>query len=473
MTFFASPHVNHLPDEILGDIFVIGLCNVYPKSKQRYRSTISSVCRRWRLLALNEAKLWTEISLEVTGLGVSHVGSSAAVRSPLWDGMDNVDEALPLKSSDAAQLERAAVWLRRSKNAPLCLSMLFRATPARVQKYFRQLVTPHFHRCKSLELRLLEPDQTVINYTALWLPLPGTSHSCLDDVRIHMELGHRGYGNVIDLGPSLTLRRLYIEMDVFCGRFRSGFGVAGEVELCGLSLEAASDILGHCRDVKKITMRNPTRRLSPLPDSLSFPSLEALHFPSLPNFPIQNAPNLKSLSSDHFYSPGQWLHLDPATRDSVGRVLTGLEVLRARVNADSISLIEPFVCSEKLKMIRVPPVTWQAGEICLFIQFLRTTIDPSPRLSNHERRLHLPFPGLKLLVIHIKQKGLESWDRHPAWFEPLLRLVRARPNLTFVSDAPPFTAGTPPGLDPLARRIHFIPSRLKLENDELIRRFLH
>ena len=95
-----------------------------------------------------------------------------------------VGERNVVPGSDEAELKRAAMWLRMSRNAPLHLTLDFYDTHMAVQHYVTELVVPHLNRCRTLRLRMYQPDPDPL-VTRIWLPLPD---SCISLENLHLHL---------------------------------------------------------------------------------------------------------------------------------------------------------------------------------------------------------------------------------------------------------------------------------------------
>ncbi|KAF8337994.1 uncharacterized protein EI90DRAFT_3041254 [Cantharellus anzutake] len=415
-------HINHLPAEILREIFVLGLSDNTSSKRTR---TVSFVCRYWRLLALEECRLWLEISIE---LRLSD--------APCWSGTDC--QAAPVIQS--AELERAALWLSRSKGAPLILSISLDRVPEYVHQYVKDLVSPHYHRCKRLEL-ILDRSDTVEN-ARIWLPLPDSTFDHLDELYIVTGLTER---DRLDLGPPLTLRRLHISTWAAMS-FHPGLRLTDEVLMDRSNFETVSGVLKHCRDVKKINIQSYWW-FDPLP-ALSLPTLEelTLHLHPSRHSIIRNAPNLRYLDCRGL-SATLWelRELDKSTRSDILRVFSGLEVLV--IQDPDFHASGHAACFESLRVMRTHRLN-----------------DDVIRLLASSSSVPLPFPALQLLVIHW---GASVWYRNG--YQPLFELLWARPTLNLIFD---FCNGPPPELDCLGNRAQFVENLWEMSTEELLTRFL-
>ncbi|KAF8337991.1 uncharacterized protein EI90DRAFT_3013338 [Cantharellus anzutake] len=435
----TSCHINYLPAEILREIFVLGLSDGPSPSLSKGMHAVSLVCRHWRLLALEEARFWSKISIYFCLSDVL-----------CWSPIDYL--ASPLVR---ARLERAALYLCRSKGAPLTLTISLHGVPVYVHECVRDLVSPHYHRCNRLSLDLHD-QHDVVDRAMVWLPLPHSTFDRLDQLRINV--GEKGRGT-LDLGLPLALRWLDISTPIAIS-FHSGFRITDEVKLSGLDPKTVFKVLRHCRDVKKIKISSLRTGLEPLLSSLSFPTLEELtlqaHAEMWCSFPIQNAPNLRYLDFPSLHHLSRLEGLDAGTRSGIMHVLNGLEVL---VIQDSIfdARDYAFIRFESLRMLRVH---WLDDD---FIQLLSLAPEFPPSHNGEPPTgpaVHFSFPALQLLIIRS--------ICHQNWCQLLLEVARARPmlNLVFGSDF------CPPELDLVRGRVHFVENIWCINDNELFARFL-
>ena len=105
-------YVYSLPPEVIQEILVLGLrATRTPRSRVKYLKAISSVPKFWRSPASAEVHLWSIASI-VLGNAVG------TLRGVVLRGVE-VSERNVVPGSDEAELKRAAMWLRMSRNAPL------------------------------------------------------------------------------------------------------------------------------------------------------------------------------------------------------------------------------------------------------------------------------------------------------------------------------------------------------------------
>jgi len=137
-------YVDGLPPELIQEILVLGLrATRTPRSRVKYLKAISSVSKFWRSSALAEAQLWSMVSI-VLGNAVG------TLRGVVLRGVEAGERNVAL-GSDEAELKRAAMWLRMSRNAPLHIALDF----LRYAHGGTALCEgTHLHRCRTLRLRL-------------------------------------------------------------------------------------------------------------------------------------------------------------------------------------------------------------------------------------------------------------------------------------------------------------------------------
>ncbi|KAF8337993.1 uncharacterized protein EI90DRAFT_3041252 [Cantharellus anzutake] len=431
----TSCHINYLPAEILREIFVLGLSDGPSSSERERMHAVSFVCRHWRLLALEEARLWSEISIYLN-------------LSDVWCG--GYDPPIL-----RAKLKRAALRLCRSKGAPLTLSISLHRLPIEVHDHVNHLVSPHYHRCHRLSIDLYHDQHDAVDRAKVWLPLPDSTFDRLEELRI--AVGQRAEGK-LNLGPPLTLRRLDISTSMTIS-LHPGFRITDEVKLSGLDPKTVFKVLKHCCDVKKIKISS-CPGLDPLLSSLSFPTLEELTLQACAeiwySFPIQNAPNLRYLDCPSLYHLSRLEALDAGTRSGIIRALNGLEVLVIRgLSFDACD--SAFIRFENLRMMRVD---WVDDD---FIHLLSLAPEFPPSHNGEPPTgpaVHFSFPALQLLIVRGHQ--------YHKWCQLLLEVVRARPMLNLV-----FGSGfCPPEFDLVRGRVHFVENIWWINDNELFARFL-
>ena len=152
--------IHSLPNELLADIFQLGhkTYDTSDENVMRYLSTISSVCRIWRDVALNEPSLWTNIVYE----GRSDMRAVSR-------GLLRVEE-------------RIATCILRSRNSSLAIHLWF-GHYGRGLAQLKDMISPHLSRCRSIDVEFAYEHQA-----SQLFPLPGrldrlTALSC--KVRLH------------------------------------------------------------------------------------------------------------------------------------------------------------------------------------------------------------------------------------------------------------------------------------------------
>ncbi len=407
-----TPWINILPTEILRDIFVLSYLTVGRQEclavgllePTHYRITISSVSKRWYSLVLEEPRLWSEIAILI-----EHVNH-----------MYKLDQAI---------LRLAALCLSRSKSAPLQLSIELFNMPEESQHQVKRLVFPHLHRCRSLRFQFYQGKHThPVDPLKIWFPLPDIPSLNHLDIFLSSELPYDG--EIIHLGPALTLRTFRLTITESHPIFHSKFAVTDELCLVGLHDErSVFNVLQHCTNVKVLTLRH-VRLLLPFSQSLSFPALVELNVKNILEFPLQAAPNLRCLRVERFWDD-RINHIP-----DIMQVPSGLRELfwdgLGWPHVPDLGMLYSvgsgcFVRSKGLEVIHVSHLN-KAND---WAQFLTPSVSPSPRspsVAGYQQAGNspgLPFPGLKLFVVGPYKYRMES-------LEPLRNLLQARPDLVSV-----------------------------------------
>ncbi|KAF8342327.1 uncharacterized protein EI90DRAFT_3032903 [Cantharellus anzutake] len=462
--------IHDLPPEIIREIFLIGLASSNAYQDIKYRIAISSVSHLWRSFALEEPRFWSDVSISLRW-PVSRVYGATDQQS--GDGPDHV-----------AVLSRASVWLRRSKNAPLHLTLMLYNVPLVVQREVRELVAPHFYRVKTLSLRLHQYAYNV-ELKKLWLPLPDSVGS-LRALELQLLIGDDYPDDPIELGPPLTLRRFVFDTCTPPNRiFLSKFEVSEKLSLNDVCSQSIINIFERCPDVKclelsgipcpRFFMYPPSPQFSIIderqPVRWSFASLHRLSIHKLHHSLIEAAPNLKHLQFHEITPEIVW---KPTSVDT----LSGLEVIRARDMDQIITLASGcLVSSQNLKAIglslRFPRPVYNPAP--LFSQsvapFLSETVQDDIR-SQISRPP--PFPGLKLLVMDISlhKRGMVCVDVNenslPVYVEKLLRM---RPGMVLVFRVPRYVKESLQDLSKLMPDRFVIDCDL-IEMDDLVERYI-
>ncbi|KAF8338741.1 uncharacterized protein EI90DRAFT_2405946 [Cantharellus anzutake] len=365
-----------------------------------------------------------------------------------------------------SEVEYASLWLLRSKNVPLHLSIRLDSDQKAIEPHVKNLVVPHYEHCRSLELYTNDP--------LLWLPLPD-SFPCLEELFIY--IGTAAYlcpGATIDLGPPLTLRVLGV-----CNYYRpsrlptiySRFIVTDRLIISRLNSKTRNAILDHCHDVKSLVLHRMPHDV--FPPALSFPELRSLDTNILHPSIIGATPSLKHLllSGDSYDRNVTW------TRNSI-ESLSRLEVLEINSRGITPGDIghECLVHSEALKVIQVLHCE-NSGKF--FESLLPSQADVSSALSpscgGQELSLHaprMPFPGLKLLIIDCAEESTELLAQE-RFSECAKRVLLARPNLVVCRWWWQGVNGHLKDLEALMLgRFILLISSVNIEMEELIKRYL-
>ena len=270
----AGAAIHRLPNELLVEIFRIGQrgYDAPDNRAMQYLPVISSVCRIWRNVALNESSLWANIIYD----------EGVYVSGPFLRGIE----------------ERVASCLLRSRNSGLTIRLVFRDRGPGSTR-LRDMIFPHLSRCRSFYLEFIDHHQA-----AQWLPLPGSLHH-LTIFHCHVHyIGTEATPLMLfsetDNGP--RLRDLALRMHGIATHSLASSGVnvelLTELQLGGSCLEWRDTIafLSRCHSLRKLNLAVRPRGLQEASPPFTLPELYCLQAYGLTFAMVMHTPKLQSLT---------------------------------------------------------------------------------------------------------------------------------------------------------------------------------
>ncbi|KAJ7498019.1 hypothetical protein B0H11DRAFT_830070 [Mycena galericulata] len=262
-----------LPNEIVFSIFTRVL-PVYPRCPPAISPTLlSSVCRKWREIALSTPTLWRAISISISMY--PHI---------------NIESRLPLLEA----------WLARSQSRPLSISLAdnwYAEASDSEMAPFIQAILPHCNRWEYLSLLVADPDafspihgdMPLLRHLRIGVT-PGTmTNTNLDPVVLFQQAPRLQTVTLLtSLPPEITLpwaqltRLMAQDADPdMCSRFLEHAPnlIYCTLQLHGSRIEWAQRHLARLETLILEDVSAAGHQLRGLLESLTLPSLRKLHIP--------------------------------------------------------------------------------------------------------------------------------------------------------------------------------------------------
>ena len=386
----ASSPIAALPDELLAQIFILGLndCQGHsPTPTSAYIHAISSTCFNFRRVALATPLLWSTIVYDY-----------------------------PLNAEDPPPLDVISMYLSRSASHPLDLAITFEPRHLGELRRLLQLVQPHLVRCRRLELNLS-------NYTVeLALPLSGPLHNLKT-----LDLCISDFARNISEQPAVPLRILLdgsgcqLESLHLAGPYPFKRSHLSPSKLSTLRYIASSSPFSsvarfaapfHALRSLEITMIHPIQSLIPGSEPYVLPALQSLSIINLEAFLFMRyieAPALRHLHlwiqhgkeiNDSFsslaFSTEHPLHFPKLRTLSLMSSTAESELVSARVIAEYVA------AHPRLVALRVPlDVLGTEVMLMLATMLVHQTQSPSPTQVRAETRTRRPPSYLRLRLLRV------------------------------------------------------------------------